>query len=104
VDAEPAAEVSRIAPTIFGGYRIRSNVDLIRRSLNAIVATLAEGWDIGEIVEAMSDAEHYAFRKGIEAVGKLRAALEQTDVEKSPDRLNQGPHRLSKSPRMASPG
>jgi hypothetical protein len=60
------------SPDDIRGYRIRSNVDLIRRSLNAIVATLAEGWDIGEIVEAMSDAKQYTFRKGVEAVEKPR--------------------------------
>jgi hypothetical protein len=32
----------------------------------------------------MSDAEQYTFRKGIEAVDKLMAALDQTDVEEPP--------------------
>jgi hypothetical protein len=36
----------------------------------------------------MSDAERYTFRKGIEAVDKLRAALNQTDVEEPPHKLN----------------
>jgi hypothetical protein len=36
----------------------------------------------------MSDAERYTFRKGIEAVNKLRAALDQTDVEEPADKLN----------------
>jgi hypothetical protein len=49
---------------------------------------LAGGWDIGEIVEAMSDAERFTFRKGIEAVNKLREALDQTDVEEPPEKLN----------------
>jgi hypothetical protein len=48
-------EVPRVAPDDFRGRRIRGNVDMILRSLTTIAATLAEGWDIGEIVEALTD-------------------------------------------------
>jgi hypothetical protein len=76
------------APTMTGAdfhrARIRLTADELLRSLSAIAAALARHQDIGEIVATLTDAERYRFREGIEAVDRLKAALDETDVVRFP--------------------
>jgi hypothetical protein len=86
-DDQPAAETPRI--TDIEESRIRSTANELLRGLGAIVAALAGGWDIGEIVAALTDAERDQFRKVIEVVDKLKAALNEDEMNvEAPDKLN----------------
>jgi hypothetical protein len=67
--------------------RIRAVAREVMRSLGANADALAIH-QIGAIVATLTVAERYQFRKGIEAVDRLRAALDETQCRKVPDKLN----------------
>jgi hypothetical protein len=83
-------------PKLTGWFHGRSRVAEPRSAEHSTICrpkpgndpTLAEGWDIGEIVEAMSDAEQYPFGKGIEAARRAHGGLGPDGRRRAPDRLN----------------
>ena len=68
----------------FHRARIRSTADELLRSLDAIAAALARHPDVGEVVAALTDAERRRLREGVEAVDRLKAALDETNVVRFP--------------------
>jgi hypothetical protein len=78
IDAPRKEEAPRVDVDDIRGRRIRSKADELLQGLSAIVAALAGNWDIGEIVAALTDDERDQFRRGIEAVDRLKAALDET--------------------------
>jgi hypothetical protein len=55
-------------------------VEAVLRRLNGIAGDLAEQRDLGAIIEAMSDEERDQLRDGVEAVAKLREALDADEM------------------------
>jgi hypothetical protein len=72
--APPPSELKIIHD--FQGVLIRETAKAVLQHLDAIARDLAGHRDIGAIVEAMSDDEQDRFRKGVEAVAKLKAAMD----------------------------
>ena len=59
---------------------MRSTSDEHLRNLDAIVAAQARYPHVGEFVAIWTDAERRRFRQGFEAVDRVRAALDATNV------------------------
>ena len=74
------AEASALTGVDFHRALIRSTADELLRSLDAIVDALARHPDVGEVVAALTDAERRRLREGVEAVDRLKAALDETNV------------------------
>jgi hypothetical protein len=72
----PATPPPELRSHDFHGLHIRATAKAVLQHLDAIAHDLAGHQDIGAIVEAMSDDEQDRFRKGVEAVAKLKTAMD----------------------------